>query len=124
MSSELKDTLAKNSSLTEIQIQSIILQKSVLKGDLSMKEALRERARDGRDAVTLGAYHRVLDQARGNIRESVYTLLLCTRLNVLKIEDLRRLLDTIAKTPAELDPDTAGQVTSLVEALVERIVML
>lgn len=124
MPSELEDLLGNNSSLTETQIKSILVQKSVRNGDLTTKEALRERPRDGRDAVTPGAYYRVLEQTRSNIQESVYTLLLCSRLKVLRSEDLRRLLDVVGKAPVELDEETSKQVTALVQALIERIVML
>jgi hypothetical protein len=124
MSSDLQDVLGKKSSLTNTQIQSLLLQKSVRKGDLTVKEALKKRARDGRDAVTPGAYYRVLSQTRSNIEESLYTLLLCSRLKVLQTEDLRRLLDTIAKVPSDLDEQTSQEVTSLIDALVRRIVIL
>jgi len=124
MSSELQDELSRNCSLTKTQIQTIVLHKSVRKGDLSIKDALKRRARDGRDAVTLGAYYRVLEQARSNVRESVYTLLLCSWLNLLKSGDLEKLMQIVSKTPLEMDQETSEQVASLIEALVKQIVML
>lgn len=121
MQSDLQDTLAKKSGLTNTQIQSIVLQKMVRNGELTAREAVKKRGRDG---VTSGAYHRVVSQARSNIEESIYTLLLCSQLGVLQLEDLRRLIDTIAKLPPELDAERTDQVTSLINALIHRIVML
>lgn len=121
MSLNLDQVIAGKSSLTNVQIETLMLQKRVLEGDLTVREAAKMRGRYG---VTAGAYHRVVGQARSKVEQALYTLLLCSRLGMLRSDDLRRLLDTVAKAPVELDAETSQQVASLVDALVRRIVML
>lgn len=74
--------------------------------------------------VSPGAYYRVLSQAKNNIDQALYTVLFCTRIGVIQMEELRRLLDLISKAPPDVANADATQVMSLVDALVKRIVML
>lgn len=120
MASELDEFLASRASLTKRQIECLSLQ-------ISAKNRLGERSQIERPhviaGVTEGAYYRVLDQAHRNIVRAVYTMLLCSRMGILRAEDLRRLVNLMAKTPFE-DVQTSKEVISLIDALVTKIVML
>jgi len=76
------------------------------------------------EGVTSGAYYRVLIQAKSNVEEAIYTLLLADRLELLRTDDFRRLLELISKTPRSLDEAESSGVISLVDPLVRKIVML
>ena len=58
---------------------------------------MRRGSRSTISGVTPGAYYRVLSQARSNIDQALYTVLLCSRIGVIQMEDLRRLLDLVAR---------------------------
>ena len=120
MASELDEFLAAHASLTTRQIECVSLQ-------VSAKNRLGGRSQSERPhviaGVTEGAYYRVLEQARRNIDQAVYTMLLCSRMGILQAEDLRRLVNLMAKTPFE-DVQASKEVISLIDALVRKIVML
>jgi len=122
MTTQLDEFLGSRSSLTQTQIQRLMVQVSSQNpgkiGDESEESAAEI------SGVTQGAYYRVLSQAENNINQALYTLLLCSRLGVLKMDDLKRLLELVGKVPAEIPDSEVGQVTTLVEALVRKIVML
>ncbi len=118
MPSQLDDFLASQSSLTRVQIERLLLQFS-LQNDTSEGES-----RPKISGVSPGAYYRVLGQAKSNIDQALYTVLLCSRIGVLQMDDLRRLLDLVSKVPSDVADVEAQQVTQLVEALVKKIVML
>ncbi|MGA2663951.1 MAG: hypothetical protein ABSF83_03320 [Nitrososphaerales archaeon] len=122
MTTQLDEFLGSRSSLTQTQIQRLMVQVSSQNpgkiGDESEESAAEI------SGVTQGAYYRVLSQAENNINQALYTLLLCSRLGVLKMDDLKRLLELVGKVPAEIPDSEAAQVTTLVEALVRKIVML
>jgi hypothetical protein len=102
-------------------METIELQKKVEKNEISASKAASMRRPKG---VTPGAYYRVLRQAKSNVEEAIYTLLLADRVGLLQAEDFRRLLELISKTPRSLDEAEASEVVSVVDALVRRIVML
>ena len=121
MASQLDDFLAANSSLTRKQIERMTLQVSLQ----NVTEDEREReTRAELSGVSQGAYYRVLSQAKNNIDQALYTVLLCARIGVIQMDDLRRLLDMVNKAPSELSDEDASQLTALVAALLKRIVML
>ncbi len=121
MDSQLDDYLGGRSSLTKKQIDRLLLQISLQKGG---PEGIEGETGSRISGVSAGAYYRVLSQARSNIDQSLYTVLLCSRIGVLQMDDLRRLLDLISKAPSEVAEGDAEQLKSLVDALVNRIVML
>ena len=121
MPSPLDRFLAERSGLSSAQMETIELQKKVQKNEISASKAASMRTPKG---VTPGAYYRVLTQAKSNVEEAIYTLLLADRLGLLQIEDFRRLLELISKTPRSLDEAEASELMSLIDALVRRIVML
>lgn len=126
MSSEslIDQYLAEQSGLTVVQIETLKLHKLVISGEITAKNAASSRSSDGKKGVPAGAYYRVLRQATRNVEQAVYTILLADRLGLLKLDDFRRLLDLISKSRRELDDSDAQQVISLLQALVNRIVML
>ena len=119
--SPLERFLADRSGLTSAQLETIELQKMVEKGEITASKAASMRHPGG---VTPGAYHHTLGQAKSNVEEAIYTLLLADRLAILKIDDFRRLLELISRTPRSLDEVESSEVVSLVDALVRKIVML
>ena len=119
--STLDRFLAERSGLTSTQIETIELQKMVEKNEISASMAPSMRRPGG---VTPGAYYRVLFQAKSNVEEAIFTLLLSDRLGLLQPDDFKRLLELVSKTPDTLNEAEAGEVIVLVDALVRRIVML
>jgi len=113
------DKLASNSTLTMVQLETLELQKRVSSGEITLSKAAELR-RGG--PVSIGAYYRVLGQAKGKIRASVLTVLEAMWLGYVKFDDLARLLELIGRGPAELGPEESERVISLLDALLDRIV--
>lgn len=120
MVSDLNGFLEQNCSLTKRQIECLTLQISA-----------RNRVRDGEKGekpyevggVSEGSYYRVLGQAKKNINQALYTMVLCSRMGLIQGVDLNRLLNLMSKVPLD-NSEASGEVISLVEALVTKIVML
>ena len=121
MTTQLDGFLAARSSLTKKQIARLPLQVSLQRGG---NEGEKGESRSTMSGVSQGAYYRVLSQARSNINQALYTVLLCSRIGVIQMEDLRRLLDLMSKAPSEVAEGDVEQLSALVAALVKRIVML
>ena len=119
MQSTLDQFLQARSSLTSTQIAVMSLRKQVERGDISTREAFESRGNK-----SAGSYYRVTAQARANITQSIYTILLASRVGVTSLEDLQRLLLLMAKIPPEPSSAELADVTSVVEVLVKRLVML
>jgi len=119
MQETLDRFLEARSSLTRTQITAVTLRKQVERGDISRAEALATRGKG-----SAGSYYRVVDQARANVTESIYTILLASRLGVTPLEDFQRLLLLMSKMPSQPSSEELADVMSLVEALVKRLVML
>jgi len=120
MVSELDSHLALRSSLTKKQIERLSLQISAEKRHGSTIKSQPKHLIVG---VSEGAYYRVVDQAKKNVDEALYTLLLCSRMGVIRTEDLTRLLRLVIRAPEEPSENTE-EVVSLVDALVRKIVMI
>ncbi len=120
MTTQLDDFLAARSSLTKKQIDRLTLQISLQRGG---NEDEKGESRSTISGVSQGSYYRVLSQARSNIDQALYTVLLCSRIGVIQMEDLRRLLDLMAKAPSDVGEGESEQLSALVAALVKRIVM-
>lgn len=119
MSSELDSFVEAHSSLTKTQIER-------LKVYISLSNELDPTVNEPgyvTSGVSEGAYYRVLDQAKNNVNQALYTLLLCSRLGVIRTEEFTRLLNLVSKVPPGSTENTQ-EVISLVEALVKKIVML
>ncbi len=122
MSSSLLPTLlADRSGLTLAQVNTMLLQKRVKNHEFTVRIAASKRLPN---PVSVGAYHRVLSQAKSGVEQSVYTLLLCEKLGFLNAADLKRLFDLVSKVPEDVDEVQSSEVMSLVDSLVRRIVTL
>ena len=119
MESTLDQFLESRCSLTSAQITAVKLRKQVERGDMSPREAVVSRANK-----SAGSYYRVLSQAKANITQSIFTILLASRLDITSPDDFQRLLTLVSKLPSEPAPRELEKVNSLVEALVKRLVML
>jgi len=120
MASELDDFLGRRCSLTKRQIECLSLQ--ISRGNHLKNDGKEQRPHE-LIGVSEGAYYRVLGQAKKNVDQALYTMLLCSRMGIIQGEDLKRLVSLMAKAPSEL-PEAQREVISLVEVLVRKIVML
>jgi hypothetical protein len=118
------ERLAVDSTLTRAQIETLELQKRVLAGDIKPGEAAAQRVgKKSRGPYTAGSYHRVLDQARANIRSSILTVLTAMQLGYVKYDDLSRLLEVVGRGTAELRGEEADRLIGVLNALLDRLVM-
>jgi len=116
----LDDFLAERSSLTKRQVEVLMLQ--VFAGNTT--EGMEDRGkRHIIAAVSEGSYYRVLSQAKKNVSEALYTMLLCSRMGILESSDMVRLLAMINNLHVEAD-GKSDEVTSLIDALVRKLVMI
>lgn len=89
--------------------------------EITMQEALRIR-KDS--SISKGTHYRILAQARRNVRKSVFTTAIAVQLGIIRPEELQKLVTLMSKVSKDADPATMEEVTVLVAALVNRIVML
>jgi hypothetical protein len=85
-----------------------------------MQQALERRNNIG---VSRGAYYRVLSQARNNLKKSLFTVATSVQLGVVKPEDVEKLLTIVSRVPFDLEEGPSREVTELLTALADRIVM-
>jgi len=92
-------TLAKNSNLTKIQLETLLI--DILSENISGR-SLRydEKARLRLSAVSRGAFNRTLRQARWNVIQSIYTILLLGYLGVFEDTRLDPYLEVANKLQA------------------------
>lgn len=117
---ELDAFLENRSSLTKTQIERLRVYISL---EIGLDSSVGGEPGHVISGVSQGAYYRVLDQAKNNVEQALYTLLLCSRLGIIRADELTRLLNLVSKLPSESSENTQ-EVISLVEALVKKIVML
>jgi hypothetical protein len=105
-----------NSTLT--QKQASIIYNKITKSKSSRK-------------MTSGAYYRQLGQCRTKIRKIVYTLLLLRLLNVLDagtfsvLDQLNNQMNVMLnKSSDEIDASTLNNVTSLIDDVIEKLVLI
>ena len=108
------------SFLTEAQVDTLKIEVARRKHAITMEQALRTRKTSG---ISRGTHYRVLQQARNNIKASLFTLAVAVRLGLVNVQDVQRLILSASSIPDELDPSKAAEVLTLVNALAERIVM-
>lgn len=117
------ERLAAGSMLTRVQLETLELQKRVLAGEIKLSQAAAQRVgRSTRGPVTVGAYYRVLNQARGNIRASILTVLAAMQLGYVKFDDLARLLQLVGQGSTELGGEEADRLIGVINALLDRLV--
>jgi hypothetical protein len=81
--------------------------------------------------MTSGAYYRQLGQCRTKIRKIVYTLLLLRLFNVLDagtfsvLDQLNNQMNVMLnKSSDEIDASTLNNVTSLIDDVIEKLVLI
>jgi hypothetical protein len=116
----LPESLVEDSSLTSRQLEALQSYLRVALGEMSYREA----ASDGTSKrVTIGSYFRTVQQARQNVQRSIVTLLIGVWLGIVKVEDLRRLLDATGGGARELSDEETVRLTGVLRALVGKMVM-
>lgn len=124
----LPERLAKKSSLTARQIESLMSYRRVALGEIKFRDAAsitstgRTRG-DAQKPLTIGSYYRTLTQARTNVKESLVTVLLGMWLGVVNVEEVRRLFDLVAAGTRELSEEEQERFVRVLEALLNRIVL-
>ncbi|MEJ2126362.1 MAG: hypothetical protein P8X87_07090 [Candidatus Bathyarchaeota archaeon] len=94
--------LAKNSTLTKIQLETLlidVLAENITDKDLKYDEKAKLRIL----AVSRGAFNRSLRQARHNVTQAIYTILLLGYLGVLEEISLEPYLEAANKLKAYID---------------------
>jgi len=87
--------LLKNSNLTRKQFETLLI--DVLSDDLLLGRATsteRPKLRTDRDTVSRGSFDRTLTQARKNVTEAIYTVLLLGYVGLLETSQLEPFLET------------------------------
>ena len=105
--------------MTATQIETLQLYRRVLHGEITSKEAAGMRTPR---PVRLGTYHRVLDQALGNLHSAIWTVLVGLSLGLVRAEELKRLVDLLPPANVELDESRQQELLAVIEAIVRSIV--
>jgi len=113
--------MADFSSLTRVQVETLKTHLAVRKDQIKMKDALKSRKISG---ISRGAYYRTLAQAKRNVKKSLFTVATAAQLGLIKLEDVQKLISTVAMIPDEVDPEKLPEILALVNAVADRIVML
>jgi hypothetical protein len=122
------ERLGRQSSLTPRQLESLASYLRVASGEIKLKEAAslasqgRRRERSEKP-LTVGSYYRTVSQARTNVKESLMTVVLAIWLGLIKLEDVRRLIELVGGGVRELSDEEADRFLRLLEALLRRIVV-
>lgn len=115
------EAIATRSSLTMVQVQTLMLSMAVSRGEMTPKEAL---ARRKGVPISPGTYYRILSQAKMNLKRALFGILLGVQLGLIRQEELERFFSTGARIPTEVDDVKASDVMQLLDVLVEKLVML
>jgi hypothetical protein len=116
----LSDALMKQSNLTKKQLESLMSYARVAKGEMLYREAAASRSEK---AVTIGSYYRTVQQGRNQIRESVVTVLVAIAIGLVKMEDVRKLLELVGKENIEVVEEDREHFTLILQTLLYKIVM-
>ncbi len=111
---------AEGSALTMPQLESLLLYRRVLNGEISLGEAARMRTNG---PVTVGAYQRVVKQGLVNLQQAVVTILLGAKIGLLKIEEMKKLVEMVGNSPDNMPEEQEEAFVTLIFALVRKIVM-
>jgi len=108
----IAEILAKNSNLTKTQLETLLI--DILAENISEKSLkYDEKARLRLSAVSRGAFNRTLRQARWNVIQSIYTILLLGYLGVFEDTRLDPYLEIANKlqTYIKAHKDLLGKAT-------------
>lgn len=117
----LPEMISDFSSLTRIQVETLKIHRAMLKREINMDVALKTRKNVG---ISRGTHYRIVAQAKSNIIKSLLTVAIAAQLELLKPEDVQKLISTVSMIPVDADPDKLPEVVALVHVLAQRIVML
>lgn len=118
--SALSEELTRLSSLTLVQVDTLKIQELIRKDAINRGDALKLRKAEG---ISRGTYYRILSQAKKNMRESLFTLVLGVQLGLIRAEDVERLLSTTSRIPSGVEEERIPEIVTLIRILIERIVM-
>ena len=117
------ERIVSTSGLSRAQLESLLLYKRVLSGEVTLETASKLRTKgESPHPVTVGAFYRTVQQGRENLKEAVMTLTAGIWLGYVKVEDLRRLFDLVGNSPSPLEQPQIGQLMPVLESLVQKIV--
>ncbi len=122
------EALIEQSSLTRRQIESLLSYRRVASGELKLKEAAslmsegRTKGSSSRE-ISVGSYYRTVNQARGNVRESLVSVLVALWLGLIRVEDVRRLFELVGSGARELSEEEENRFVELLQALLNRIIV-
>jgi len=116
----LPKVLMKRSNLTEKQFESLISYVKIAAGEMRYREAAGLRSER---PVTIGSYYRTVQQGRNHVRESIVTVLVAVAVGLVKIEDVRRLLELLDKRDSEIIEENREQFEMILQTLLDKIVM-
>jgi len=91
-----------------------------MRHELRLKEAAAQRVGG---AVTIGSYYRTVQQARENLRKSIAAVVVGITLGLVRLEDVRRLLELVSKAQEGLPEDEEERFARLIEVLLQKLVM-
>ncbi len=104
MDDQIAKILAKNSNLTRIQIETLLidfLAENITEKRIKMEE--KARLRLTKAEISRGAFNRTLKQARKNVIQSVYTVLLLGYLGIFDSTRLDPYIEIANKLQAYVD---------------------
>ncbi len=104
LNDQITKTLAKNSNLTKIQIETLLidfLAENITEKRIKMEE--KARLRLTKAEISRGAFNRTLKQARKNVIQSVYTVLLLGYLGIFDSTRLDPYIEIANKLQAYVD---------------------
>ena len=107
------------SSLTETQLEALLLYRRVKSGELTLKQAAAVREPE---PTTVGAFYHTVSEAKQNMRQAIMALAAGIWLGYVSQADLRRLFDQLANTPSAFDDPRAEAMFPVLEALAQKIV--
>lgn len=116
----LPDALMEHSNLTEKQLESLVSYVKVVAGEMHYRDAAALRSEK---SVTIGSYYRTVQQGRTQVRESIVTVLVAIVVGLVKVEDVRRLLELVGKGDAEVAEEDKERFAVILQTLLDRIVI-
>lgn len=117
---DLPELFVDQSMLTAKQFESLTSYTRIVLGETRYREAASKRSAG---AVSVGSYYRTVQQARGNVRASIVTLLIGLWVGVIKVEDLRRLFELVGIGANQFSDADRERFLEVLEALLDKIVL-
>lgn len=98
--------------------ESLSTYKRVVSRELTLRQAASMRSKH----VTIGSYYRTVKQAKAIIKRSIMTSLIATWLGLVKLEDLRKLLELGGRDLNSLQEDEKARLTAVLDSLLDQMV--